>query len=203
VLADEAVAAKAALSLADVGSGFGNYRKAAGSGAVGAQSCSVTAPGAFLTKDDRSYSGPMFKKKDASYFAYSDVYAFRTEALAKKYVALRATPAYKQCKQRQDDAATRASRPGSYVKLTAVKWTDPSDTIPTMYRELTVVTTGGKQVDGGFYDRYTLRHGRVVVIVNVDASYGRNAAESQALANQTGDILNALDTALSARLAGV
>src|SRR5436190_6355102 len=52
--ADDVVAAKAALSLADVGAGFAGYRKAAGAGSIGATSCSVTAPGAFLTKEDRS-----------------------------------------------------------------------------------------------------------------------------------------------------
>src|SRR5690242_10773692 len=101
--ADDAVAATAAVSLADVGAGFTGYRKAAGAGAIRATSCAVTAPGAFLTKDDRAYSGPMFKKKDSAYFAYSDVYVFRTEALAERFTALRATPAFKTCKQKQDD----------------------------------------------------------------------------------------------------
>src|SRR4051812_36196990 len=89
VAADDVVAAKSALSLADVGAGFAGYRKAAGAGSIGATSCSVTAPGAFLTKEDRSYTGPMFKKQDSTYFAYSDVYVFRTEAIAKRYAALR------------------------------------------------------------------------------------------------------------------
>src|SRR5438045_3373745 len=40
--------AKAALQLSDVGSGFANYRKAAGVSPFGAESCSVIAPGAFM-----------------------------------------------------------------------------------------------------------------------------------------------------------
>jgi hypothetical protein len=196
------IAAKAALQLADVGSGFGNYRKGRGVEPVGAESCHVIAPGAFLTTRDHAYDGPMFKKKDATFYAYSTAYVFRTEALAKRFVSLRSTAAFKQCKVKQDDAAERKANANSYVKLTPVQWSDPGH-IPTMYRELTGRTTGGKQVDGGFYDRYTLRQGRVVVVINVDSNLAKDDAGSQAIANQTGEILRALDTALATRLAAV
>jgi hypothetical protein len=199
----EAAAAKAAVQLNDVGSGFAPYRKAGGLSSVGAQSCSATAPGAVLTTADHVYSGPMFKKKDATYFAYSQTYVFRTEADAKRFATFRGTPAFKQCKQKQDDKATSAARKGAYVKLTPVAWSDPTTHVPSMYRELTGNMTGGKQVDNGFYDRYTVRRGRVVVVVNVDSDLGRDDAASQAIANQTGDILRALDKGLTTRLAGV
>jgi hypothetical protein len=199
--ATDPIAAKAALQLADVGAGFANNRKAGGVTAFGAESCAVIAPGAFLTTRDHLYSGAMFKKKGANYFAYSEVYAFRTPALAARFAAFRATAAYRKCKQQQDDALTRKERANSYVKLTAVKWADPTGHIPSMYRELTGSTTAGKQVDGGFYDRYTLRRDRVVVVVNIDSGLGKNLLESQALANQTNAILRRLDAALLARLA--
>jgi hypothetical protein len=195
--------AKAALQLSDVGSGFANYRKAAGVSPFGAESCSVIAPGAFMTTKDNAYDGAMFKKKNATYFAYSQTYVFRTEADAKRFATFRATPAFKQCKQKQDDKATSAARKGTYVKLTPVAWSDPTTHVPSMYRELTGNVTGGKQVDNGFYDRYTVRRGRVVVVVNVDSDLGRDDAASQAIANQTGDILRALDKGLTTRLAGV
>lgn len=195
--------AKAALQLVDVGSKFANYRKAAGVQAVGTESCSLTPTGALLTTRDHAYSGAMFKKTDATYFAYSETFVFVRAADAKRYAAFRATPAFKQCKVKQDDAATRAASAGTYVKLTPVEWANSSGTIPSMYRELTGGTSDGKQVDNGFYDRYTLWRGRVVVVVNIDSELGADDAKSQALANQTGDILRALDQALTKRLAGV
>jgi hypothetical protein len=195
--------AKAALQLADVGAGFANYRKAAGVSPFGAESCAVIAPGALLTTKDHLYSGAMFKKRDATYFAYSETYVFRTEADAKRYATLRATAAYKQCKQKQDDKATSAARKGTYVKLTPVAWSDPTTHVPSMYRELTGSVSNGKQVDTAFYDRYTVRRGRVVIQVSIDSELGSDDAASQAIANQTGDILRALDKALTTRLAGV
>jgi len=197
----EAAAAQLALQLADVGSGFTPYRDAAGLVAVGAQSCSVTAPGAVLTTRDHVYSGPMFKKDDAKYFAYSEVYVFRAEELAKKYAAFRATPVFKQCKQHQDDATTRQAQPGTYVELTPVSYPNPSGHIPTMYREVTGSTAGGKRVEGGFYDRYTVVNGPVVVVVSVDSELARTDSGSAAIARQTGDILRHLDTTLAARAA--
>jgi hypothetical protein len=200
--AADPTAAKAALRLADAGAGFASNRKAGGVTAFGAESCAVIAPGAFLTTRDHLYSGAMFKKKGANYFAYSEVYAFRTRALAARFAALRATAAYRKCKQQQDDALIRKERANSYFKLTAVKWSDPTGHIPSMYRELTGTTSRGKQVDGGFYDRYTLRRGRVVVVVSIDSGLGSNLAESLLLSNQTSVILRRLDAALPARLAG-
>ncbi len=200
--ATDSTPAKAALRLADVGAGFANNRKARGVGAFGAESCAVIAPGAFLTTRDHLYSGAMYKKKGAVYFAYSEVYAFRTPALAVRFTAFRATAAYRKCKQQQDDALTRKERANSYVKLTAVRWSDPTRHIPSMYRELTGNTVGGKQVDRAFYDRYTLRRGRVVVVINIDSGFGSSLPEAQKLANQTTLILRRLDGALPARLAG-
>ena len=199
--ATDPTAAKAALRLVDVGAGFRNSRKAGGVTAFGAASCSVIATGAFLTTRDHLYSGAMFKKKGASYFAYSEVYVFRSAALATRFAAFRTTAAYRKCKQQQDDASTRQARANSYVKLIPVKWSDPTGHIPSMYRELTGVTSRGKQVDGGSYDRYTLRRGRVVVVVSIDSALGRNSAASLTLAKQTDDILRSLDTALPTRLA--
>ena len=46
----------------------------------------------------------------------------------------------------------------------------PTGHIPTMYRELTGNTSGGTPVDNGFYDRYTVVNGRVVVVVSIDSS---------------------------------
>jgi hypothetical protein len=195
--------AKAALQLSDVGAGFANYRKPGGVSPFGAESCAVTAPGAFLTTKDHAYDGAMFKQKDATYFAYSQTYVFRTEADAKRFATLRGTAAYKQCKVKQDDEATKAARKGVYVKLTPVAWSDPTTHVPNMYRELTGNITNGKQVDNGFYDRYTVRRGRVVIQVSIDSDLGRDDAASQAIANQTGDILRAFDKALTTRLAGV
>ncbi len=197
----EAAAAKGAIRESDVGSGFALYRKAGGLTAVGAKSCSVTAPGAMLTTKDRVYSGPMFKKNDAAYFAYSEVYVFNTEELAQRYAAFRATPAFEQCKQGQDDASTREKNADIYVKLTPVSYPNPTGHIPTMYRELTGNTSGGTPVDNGFYDRYTVVNGRVVVVVSIDSSLAPNDSGSQALARQTGDILRHLDTTLAARAA--
>jgi hypothetical protein len=194
---------KAALQLSDVGTGFANYRKAGGVSPFGAESCSVTAPGAFTTTKDHAYDGAMFKKKDATYFAYSQTYVFRTEADAKRFATFRATAAYKQCKVKQDDEATSAARKGAYVKLTPVAWSDPTTHVPSMYRELTGSVTGGKQVDNAFYDRYVVRRGRVVIQVSIDSELGRDDAASQAIASQTGDILRAFDKALTTRLAGV
>jgi len=201
--ATDSTPAKAALRLADVGAGFSNNRKARGVSAFGAESCAVIAPGAFLTTRDHLYSGAMYKKKGAPYFAYSEVYAFRTPALAVRFTAFRASGAYRKCKQQQDDALTRKERANSYVKLTAVRWSDPTGHhIPSMYRELTGNTVRGKQVDRAFYDRYTLRRGRVVVVINIDSGFGSSLPEAQKLANQTTSILRRLDAALPARLAG-
>ena len=194
------VAAKAALHLADVGSGFAAYRKGAGTTPVGAKSCSVTLPGAVLTSRDHYYAGPMFEKTGSKYFAYSETYVFREEATAKQYAAFRATSAFKQCKQRQDDAATRAAQAGAYVRLSSDAFSDPSGHIDTMYREYTGTTSGGRRVDGGYYDRYTLRYGPVVVVIDIDSELGKDDAASNALAQQTGTILESFDRALSARL---
>jgi hypothetical protein len=131
------------------------------------------------------------------------VYAFRSAELAKRFAAFRTTAAYQKCKQQQDDASTRQARANTYVKLTPVKWSDPTGHIPSMYRELTGTTRGGKHVDGGFYDRYTLRRGRVVVVVGIDSALGNNGAASLMLAQQTSDVLRSFDTALTTRLAGL
>ena len=98
---------------------------------------------------------------------------------------------------RQDDAATRDARAGTFVKLTPVDYPNPSGHIPTMYRELTGSVTDGKKVANAFYDRYTVRHGPVVVVVSIDAAFARDDAGSQAVAEQTGDILRSLDTRLA------
>jgi hypothetical protein len=195
--------AKAALQLVDAGPGFANYRKATGVEPVGPKSCSVIVPGAVLTTRDHVYSGAMFKKKDSSYFAYSDTYVFRSEDDAKRYTRFRATDAFKQCKQKQDDEAARAATPNSYVELTPVKWSDPTAHIPSMYRELTGTISGGKREAGGFYDRYTVRRGRVVIVVSIDSELAPDAAASQALADLTGVTLRAFDTALATRLADI
>jgi len=141
----------------------------------------------------------MFKKNGATYYAYSTAFVFRTEALATRFVSFRSTAAFKQCKVKEDDAATRKTNAKLYVKLTPVEWSDRGH-ISTMYRELSGSTTGGKQVDNAFYDRYTLRQGRVVVVINIDSGLANNDAGSQAISNQTGEILRALDTALATRL---
>jgi hypothetical protein len=199
----EAAAARAAVQAADVGSGFTPYREAGGLVAVGAQSCSATAPDAVLTTRDHLYSGPMFKKNDAKYFAYSEVYVFRNEQLARRYATFRSTAAFQQCKQRQDDATTREAQPDAYVALTPVSYPNASGHIPTMYRELTGSTSRGKRVDGGFYDRYTVVSGPVVVVVSIDSELARNDESSAALARQTGDILRHLDTTLAGRVAAL
>ena len=59
--------------------------------------------------------------------------------------AFRATAAYRKCKQQQDDALTRKERANSYVKLTAVNWSDPTGHIPSMYRELTGLTSAASR----------------------------------------------------------
>jgi hypothetical protein len=192
-----ALATRSAVQLTDVGSGFAGYRKAGGVAPIGVKSCSTTVSGAPLTPKDKYYAGAMFKKKDASYFAYSEVYVFRDEATAKRYAQVRATRAFKQCKVKQDDEATRAARPGNYVTLSSTTYADQSGHIPTMYREFTGNTTNGKRVDGGFYDRYTLQEGRIVVVVNVDSALGKDKAASNALAQQTGNILRAVDSRLA------
>ena len=196
--ASDATAGKAALQLADVGASFASYRKADGVQPIGAKSCSVTVDGAVLTPKDHYFRGAMYKKKDSGYFAYSEAYAFRDAATAKRYADVRATPAFKQCKQQQDDTATRDARPGSYVRLDSISYLDKSGHIPTMYREYTGNVSNGKQVDGGFYDRYTVRNGPVVVVVNIDSELGRDDAASTAIAEQTGSILQALDARLTA-----
>ena len=198
VPASGARAGKAALQLADVGTAFSTYRKADGVQPIGTKSCSVTVDGAVLTPKDHYFRGAMYKKKDSGYFAYSEAYTFRDESTAKRYADFRATPAFKQCKQRQDDTATRAARPGSYVRLDSISYPDKSGHIPTMYREYTGSVSNGKRVDGGFYDRYTLRNGPVVVVVNIDSELAKDDASSNAIAQQTGAILQALETRLTA-----
>jgi len=201
--ATDPTAAKAALGLADLGAGYRSNRKAGGVTAFGAASCSVIASGAFLTTRDHLYSGAMFKKTGSTYYVYSEVYVFRTAALATKFADFRATAAYQKCKLQQDSASSRRARAHSYVELTPVRWLDPTGHIPSMYRELTGITRGGKQVEGGYYDRYTLRRGRVVVVVNIDSAVASNGAAGLTLAKQTFDILRSFDAALTKRLAGV
>ena len=199
--ATDPTAAKAVLRHVDVGAGFANNRKAGGVSAFGAESCAVIAPGAFLTTRDHLYSGAMYKKKGAPYFAYSEVYVFRTPALAVRFAAFRPARRTGSASSSKTDALTRKERANSYVKLTAVRWSDPTGHIESLYRELTGNTVRGKQVNHAFYDRYTLRRGRVIVVVNIDSDFGRNLLAAKALANQTTLILRRLDAALPARLA--
>ncbi|HEV7526072.1 MAG TPA: hypothetical protein VGP92_13965 [Acidimicrobiia bacterium] len=194
-------ASKAAIARADVGAGFADYKKASGFTAVGRESCSVTVPGSVLTAQDHVYAGPMFKKTDGTFFVYSEAYVFRSRALAQRYAAVRATTAFKKCKEKQDDAATRAAQPKNYVKLTTATFADSNGGIPTMYRELQGGPDAtGKLTDVVFYDRYTVLHGRVVVVVLIDAALPKDNAGSQAIVTRTSTLLKSVSTALDKRV---
>jgi hypothetical protein len=166
----------------------------------GTSSCLTTAPGAFLKPTDTAYGGAMFKKSGTTYFVYSSTFVFRTEDQAKRFATFRASTGYKQCQAKEDDAATRKSAPDIYVKLTPIPWSDSTGHIPTMYRELT--GSRSTSINNGFYDRYTVRRGRVVIVVYVDSSLGHTDAQSNAIAKQTGGVLQSFDAALDTRLAG-
>jgi hypothetical protein len=192
-------AREAALVQTDIPAGYTLFRKLGGFIAAGAQSCAVIDPAPSLTTADHVYVGPMFKSPDGTRYLYSEGYAFRSEQLAERFVVMRSRAGYQRCKEKQDDAAERQRTPGDYVKLTPVSFSDPTGHIPTMYREL----GGGpnsahKNVDVAIYDRFTIRRGRVVVVLSIDTSLSGTAGT--AIGAETLGILQAFDTALTKRL---
>jgi hypothetical protein len=141
----------------------------------------------------------MFKNSKGTRYVYSEGYAFRSEQLAERFVEMRSRAGYQRCKEKQDDAAERQRTPGDYVKLASVSFSDPTGHIPTMYRELAGgPNAAGKKVDAAVYDRFTLRRGRVVVVLSIDTTI--SGAADTVIGAETLGTLTAFDTALSKRL---
>ncbi len=192
-------AKQAVLVQTDIPAGYTLYRKASGFLGISAQSCAVVDPPPALTTADHVYVGPMFKNSDGTRYVYSEGYAFRSEQLAERFVAMRARPGYLRCNEKLDDAAERQRTPRDYVKLVSVSFSDPTGHIPTMYREHGGgPNSAGKNVDAAIYDRFTFRHGRVVVDLSIDSSISGTA--STAIGSETLGTLKAFDAALTKRL---
>jgi hypothetical protein len=193
-------AGEAALRQADIGAGYTVSRKVQGFIAAGAQSCAVIDPAPALTTADHVYVGAMFKNSDGTRYVYSEAYAFRSDQLAERFVVLRSRPGYQRCKEKQDDAAERQRAAGYYVKLRSVSFSDTTGHIPTMYRERAGgPNSAGKPVDVAVYDRFTLRRGRVVVVLSIDSSRPSVVADTTIGAETLGT-LRTFDAALDARL---
>jgi hypothetical protein len=193
------VAREAALAQTDIPAGYTLVRKANGFAAIGAQSCAVIDPDPALTTADHVYVGPMFKNAKGTRYVYSEAYAFRSEQFAERFVTMRSRAGYLRCKEKLDDAAERQRTAQNYVKLAPVAFTDPTGHIPTMYREHAGgPNSAGKKVDAAVYDRFTIRHGRVVVDVSIDSSLSGTAGTR--IDAETLDTLKAFDGALTRRL---
>jgi hypothetical protein len=192
-------AKEAVLVQTDIAAGYTLFRKARGFLGIAAQSCAVVDPAPALTTADHVYVGPMFKNSDGTRYLYSEGYAFRSEQLAERFVAMRSRAGYLRCNEKLDDAAERPRTPKGYVKLAPVSFTDPTGHIPTMYREHAGgPNSAGKIVDAAVYDRFTIHRGRVVVDVSIDSSVSGTAGT--AIDAETLDTLKAFDTALTRRL---
>ncbi|MDQ1381919.1 MAG: hypothetical protein QOJ71_2638 [Actinomycetota bacterium] len=195
------MATVAVLQQSEAGAGYVLARKAQGFEAAGAKSCSVTATAPALTTKDHVYIGPMFKNSDGTRYLYSEGYAFRTEELAARFVALRSSAPYQRCKEKQDDEAQRQRTPANYVKLAEVSFSDPTGHIPAIYREVAGgPNSAGKKVEAAVYDRFTFQHGRVVVVLSIDTSV--SGTRSRSIEARTLATLRSFDKALDSRLAG-
>ncbi len=158
------------MTLADLGAGWTQYRKAQGFTKTTKANCN-TKFGSPLKAADRGYAGPMFTDTAQQSFVYSFAYVFKTKAAAKAYTAARGSQAFLDCEAATDDAAAKKANPDAFVRM--ARTTDPSIGGPEGVEAFYEEEAGGKNADGveavsADYVRYTYRHGRVVFVILVD-----------------------------------
>ena len=195
----------AVMTAADLGAGWTQYRKAGGVQKFPKNDCALMA-GSPVKASDKGYAGPMYSDATKDTFAYSTAVVFRSEAEAKAYTALLATPAYQNCRVAKDDAARKKSDPTTFVKLyeTTTSAVPARPGLEAYYSE----TEGSKNTDGtdapaAEYLRFTFRHGRVVYGLKIDTTLPASddasvAAWSDRIDTVVRDSTNAIEARLTA-----
>lgn len=118
-----------------------------------------------------AWIGPTFQRGDAKVYVSSTVYVFPTVAEAQAYVAERNSPEYVECKR--VELSDNESKTGSGVTYKTAETTNPAIGSNGLegYTAYTAQTTkdGVTTAANGSISRSTLRKGRVVVSLQVDA----------------------------------
>jgi hypothetical protein len=196
------IAKAAVATAADLGTGWTQYQKAAGVATFNKKACSVKA-GSPVSSSDSGYSGPMYTNAAKNMFAYSSAVVFRNEADAKAHTGVLATPTFQNCKVAEDDAAQKHRDAKTFVKLYGTKTSDVGSPagLEAYYSE----TEGSKNAAGedalaAEYLRFVFRHGRVVYTLLLDVALASDTAAATALNDQIGTTIEAMNTAIDARL---
>jgi hypothetical protein len=195
----------AVVTAADLGTGWAQYRKAGGVQKFPKNDCALMA-GSPIKASDKGYAGAMYSNAAKDTFAYATAVVFRSEADAKAYTALLATPAYQNCRVAKDDAAQKKRDPKTFVQLyeTTTSAVSAGAGLEAYYSE----TEGSKNADGtdapaAEYLRFTYRHGRVVYGLKIDTTLPASddasvAAWSDRIDTVVRDSTNAIEARLTA-----
>jgi hypothetical protein len=191
----------AAVALADLGTGWTQYRKPGGFLKASTEKC-TTQLGSPLKGSDPLYSGPMFQDQTKKAFAYTYTYVFPTEAAAQAFTAMRRTQEFVSCKGTTDDAAQKKADAKTFVR---VKPGDPQGVGAGGFEGYYAEEAGGKNANGteyinANYFRYTYRFGRVVSVVLFDAAIPDNAAAATALNTELATAQTSTTAAIKSRV---
>jgi hypothetical protein len=183
--ADAARAKNSAITLADLGPQWSEYKAATGpSDGANDVGCGVT-PGGPLSKVGfgASYGGPQAKFKSNASYEISAATVFPDEATARAWVAIRKSAAFKACRAKEFDAGAKTQDPKFSVVLLDTK--DPAVGRNgyedfARYQALGPDKTG-KLVPSAYYDTIVDRVGRVVISTRLEHAASVDAAGQQAV----------------------
>jgi hypothetical protein len=192
----------AVATVADLGAGWKQYRKAGGVQKFGKNDCAVKA-GSPVKASDTGYAGPMYTDATKNVFAYSTALVFHDEADAKAYTAVLTSAAFQSCKVAQDDAAQKKADSTTFIKLyeTTTAAVPATPGLEAYYSE----TEGSKDANGSDalgaeYLRFTYRHGRVVYTLKVDTTLPADDASVAAWSDRIGNAVGDMNAAIESRL---
>lgn len=190
---DAAIAAAATLTAADLGPRYVVDTPAQPAASLDA--CSTAGGSNPLTALPLSSSqlGALLHRDGTKWYINSFATVFPDEASAQAWMALRAAPAFVECLRAEIEAGQKKANPQVSVE-TRTNTSDESGAHDTY--QLRFDDGSGIRDANGQFDRYALRHGRVVLLIGVDVA---TSSTDPADVQQTfGDDFNgAIDAALA------
>lgn len=163
------LAAGATITLADLGEAWMLHAEGHEGEPVAADDCAAGTPPADLPTGAR-WSGGQFKTREARWFVHSASAVFPDEATAVKWVEVRKSASYVECRRAEIERGQRTADPRSSVAVAAT--TSPglgaNGFEGYVLYQLKADTGGGAQDSNANFARHTYRVGRVVVALSLD-----------------------------------
>jgi hypothetical protein len=184
------------VTLADVGPGWTEYRKAARATGVVKGDCAVV-PGGPLTRivsTDSLQAGAQLQLAGRSVFIYGTSAVFPDAPTAQAYTGIRNSPAYRECARKQYETGQQSTNKALQVHTAATTAAGVGTGGLEGYTsyEVGLATLDGSFSPNGDFTVYVYRHGRTVFTVEVDAAASTTAAADTTAAS------NALTSAVTA-----